>query len=214
MSFNCKNYQFSTGEHRDKNVILVKFPYNQQFKNELREKFPSAKWSRTKNCWYLPDVRSIRIELGLEPKTESGKAVMGYIHAINQEALQKMNELLLLKAYSPNTIRTYCVEFAQLLYILKDFDVNKLTPDQLRSYMLYCLTKLKLSENTMHSRLNAIKFYFEQVLHREKFFFDIPRPKKKKTLPIVLSKRDIEKILEATDNSKHKLMLKMCYGMG
>jgi len=66
----------------------------------------------------------------------------------------------------------------------------------------------------MHSRLNAIKFYFEQVLHREKFFFDIPRPKKKKTLPIVLSKRDIEKILEATDNSKHKLMLKMCYGMG
>jgi len=43
MSFNCKNYTFSTGEHRDKNVILVKFPYNQQFENELREKFPSAK---------------------------------------------------------------------------------------------------------------------------------------------------------------------------
>ena len=118
MSFNCTNYQFSTGEHRDKKVILVQFPYNQQYRDELRLKFPTARWSRTKNCWYILDVKSVRIELGMEPKTESGKAVMGYIHAINQAALQKMNQLLLLKAYSPNTIRTYCVEFAQLLYIL------------------------------------------------------------------------------------------------
>ena len=214
MSFNCNNYQFSTGEHRDKKVILVQFPYNQQYRDVLRVKFPTARWSRTKNCWYLPDVKSVRIELGMEPKTESGKAVMGHIHSVNLAALEKMHELLLLKAYSPNTIRTYCVEFAQLLYILKDFDVNALTPDRLRAYLLYCVKKLKLSENSMHSRLNAIKFYFEQVLHREKFFFDIPRPKKKKILPKVISKRDVAKLFEKTDNPKHKLMLKLCYGMG
>jgi single stranded DNA-binding protein len=28
---------------------------------------------------------------------------------------------------------------------------------------------LKLSENTLHSRINAMKFYYEQVLGREKF---------------------------------------------
>jgi len=36
MSFNPRNYQFSTGEHRDKNVILVHFPNNSLLKNELR----------------------------------------------------------------------------------------------------------------------------------------------------------------------------------
>jgi len=214
MAFNSKNYQLSTGEHRNKQVIFVQFPYNQQFKNELKVKFPSAKWSTTKNCWYLPDVKSIRIELGMVPKTESGKAVMDYIHPVNQAALQKMRELLLLKAYSPNTIRTYCVEFAQLLYILKNLDVNTLTPDRLRSYLLYCITKLNLSENSLHSRLNALKFYFEQVLHREKFFYDIPRPKKKKILPKVMSKPNVLKLFEKTVNPKHKLILKLSYGMG
>jgi len=36
--------------------------------------------------------------------------------------------------------------------------------------MQYCAEKLKLSENTLHSKINALKFYYEQVLGREKFF--------------------------------------------
>ncbi|HAR20028.1 MAG TPA: integrase, partial [Cytophagales bacterium] len=66
-------------------------------------------------------------------------------------------EHLILKGYSPNTIRTYTLEFAQLLYILKTFRVDDLQPDRLRSYFLFCIEKLKLSENHLHSRINAIK---------------------------------------------------------
>jgi len=44
MSFNTKNYQFSTGEHLGKNVIFVNFKYNPNLKTELKEKFPTAKW--------------------------------------------------------------------------------------------------------------------------------------------------------------------------
>jgi len=85
----------------------------------------------------------------------------------------------------------------------------------LRAYFLYCITKLKLSENTIHSRLNAVKFYFDQVLRREKFFFEeIPRPKKREILPKALSKEDIARIFAKVDNPKHLLMLKLCYGMG
>ena len=144
-----------------------------------------------------------------------GKAVILKIHPINYTAFERMREQLLLKAYSPNTIRTYCVEFAQLLYLLKDVPVETLTPDRLRSYLLYCITALNLSENIIHSRMNAIKFYFEQILHRDKMFFkDIPRPKKKSYLPKVFDKKDIVKIFNAIDNPKHLLMLKLCYGMG
>jgi len=63
--------------------------------------------------------------------------------------------------------------------------------------------------------MNAIKFYFDQVLQREKFFFEeIPRPKKKSLLPKVIDKKDITKIFANVDNPKHLLMLKLCYGMG
>ena len=215
MSFNPKNYQFEPGEHRDKNVIFVYFPYNLLLQKELREKFSTAKWSASKKCWYLPNVNTIRNEIGMMPKTEMGKSVMSQIHPVNQNALKNMHELLVLKGYSPNTIRTYCVEFSQLLYLLKDTHVDTLTPIRLRSYFFYCATKLKLSEAIIHSRINAVKFYFDQVLCREKFTFkEIPRPQKRESLPKVFSKYDVARIFAQVDNLKHILMLKLCYGMG
>ena len=178
MPFNPVNYQFSLDVHRDKNVIAVYFPFSQQWVNELRQKFPSAKWSASKKYWYLPNSDAIRIEIGMSPKTISGRAIVNQIHSVNYEAIKLMHETLLLKAYSPNTIRIYIAELSQLLRILKDVHVDSLTPERLRAYFLYCISTLKLSENAMHSRINAVKFYFEQVLHREKFFFEVPRPKK------------------------------------
>jgi len=215
MPLNNKNFRVSTGEHRNKKVIFVHFSYSPLLLKNFREKFPSAKWSATNKCWYLPDIPSVRRELGLMVKTELGKAAMSKIHDVNLPALKKMEELLLLKAYSPSTIKTYCTEFSQLLYLLKDIPVDTLTSERLRSYLLYCVTDLELSENVIHSRMNALKFYFEQVLHRDKFFFEeIPRPKKKSSLPKVFSKSDIAKIFSKVENPKHLLMLKLCYGMG
>ena len=215
MSFNPANYLFSPGEHRDKSVIFVHFGFNSVLKNELREKFPAAKWSDSTKCWYLPDLNNIRSEIGVLPKVEVGKDVLNQIHPVNVGALKRMHETLLLKAYSPHTIRTYCLEFAQLLCLLKNKPVDTLTPERLRSYFLYCVSELKLSENYIHSRINAIKFYFEQVLGRDKLFFgEIPRPKKRSSLPKVFSKSDIIKIFAKVENPKHLLMLKLCYGMG
>jgi len=215
MPFDSKNYQFSTGEHHDKQVVFVKFPYDQVLISDLKGKFSTAKWSVSQKCWFLPDNPAIRKEVGMELKTEMGKAAISKIHPINYPALERLNEQLLLKGYSPNTIRTYNVEFSQLLYLLKDVPVDSLTPDRLRSYILYCVKDLKLSENVIHSRLNALKFYFEQVLHRDKIFFkEIPRPKKKSMLPKAFSKKDVAQLFANVTNPKHALMLKLCYGMG
>jgi len=90
MSFNRQNYRFLIGEHDNKNVIFVHFPYNIALKCELREKFPVAKWSTSKKCWYLPDNKAIRNEIGLMPKTEPGKALFSQIHPANQAALKRM----------------------------------------------------------------------------------------------------------------------------
>ncbi len=97
----------------------------------------------------------------------------------NLTALEKYIEQLKLKVYSPSTIRTYRNEFMQLLQILKKKSVNDLTTDDLRRYMVYVIEKEGIKENTAHSRLNALKFYFEQVLKKEKFFWEIPRSKKR-----------------------------------
>lgn len=140
--------------------------------------------------------------------------MLNNINQHNYSAIAQLVEQLKLKAYSENTIRTYQNEFAQFLVALKDKAAEDCDTQTVRTYLLYCHEKLKLSENTLHSRLNALKFYFEQVLGREKFFVNIPRPKKHLTLPKTIHQRDIKKIFDVTTNLKHNTMLKLCYGMG
>lgn len=212
--FNIQLYNFEPGEHRGKKVIWIRFPYTLEAKNHLREHV-SAKWSNTQRSWYVPDVPVYRKLFGLKnPKPKLSKEVMVKIHPINQTEIDRYISQMILKAYSSNTIRTYSLEFAQLLYLLKDFPVNKLSPEKLKSYFLYCAKELKLSENQIHSRINAIKFYYEKVLHNERMFFDIPRPKKQLILPKTLSVQEIKRLFKVTKNPKHRLMLKLCYGMG
>jgi site-specific recombinase XerD len=132
----------------------------------------------------------------------------------NLEALEKFIQRLKLKAYSPSTIRTYRNEFLRLLQLLKNKHVNDLKPDDLRRYMVYAMDKEGINENTAHSRLNALKFYFEQVLGKEKFFWEIPRPKKPLLLPKLLNETELRKLFNALVNKKHKAMLFTAYSAG
>ncbi len=79
MSFKYQNYQFLTGEYKNRRVIFVQFRYNEQLRNELKEKFSTVKWSVSRKSWYLPDNNSIRNELGLSLKTGQGKTVFAQI---------------------------------------------------------------------------------------------------------------------------------------
>lgn len=208
-----ENITYQIATHKQTDVIFIKFQYHHETINWVRS-LVGSKWSATQKCWYVLDTPAYRKIFGLEDKAIIGKNAINHINQINHPALQKYIETLQLKAYSQKTIITYKNEFLQLLYLLKDNLVDNLTPDRLRSYFLYCINELQLSENTLHSRINAIKFYFEQVLHREKMFIDIPRPKKPSILPKVISTQDIKKLFSVTPNLKHNTMLKLCYGMG
>jgi len=132
----------------------------------------------------------------------------------NAEALKQFNRHLALKAYSQSTIRTYNNEFRQFLQMIKDKPASSFSVSRLKDYFEYCYTKLHLSENTLHSRINALKFYYEQVLGREKFFWEIPRPKKQSILPKVISKEKIAALINSIENLKHKTIIMLTYACG
>jgi site-specific recombinase XerD len=132
----------------------------------------------------------------------------------NAEAMQEFSRQLHLKAYSQSTIKTYTNEFTQFLQTVKDKSATDFSVSRLKDYFEYCYTKLHLSENTLHSRINALKFYYEQVLNREKFFWEIPRPKKPLILPKLLNETEISKLFNALANKKHKAMLFTAYSAG
>ena len=132
----------------------------------------------------------------------------------NQEALDAFNTHLILKGYSKSTIRTYHNEFLHFLQLIKNKKAKDFTVLRLKDYFQYCHETLHLSENTLHSKINALKFYYEQVLGREKFFWEIPRPKKHLILPKVLGEDELRRLFAAADNLKHKAILFTAYSAG
>jgi site-specific recombinase XerD len=141
-------------------------------------------------------------------------AIIKNVSTANLEQLNFFVEMLKLKAYSASTLKTYRNEFLQLLQLLKNKEVQNLTSAQLKRYMVFAMEQQGISENTAHSRLNALKFYFEQVLGRDKFFWEIPRPKKPLLLPNVLGEKEIANLFNALTNIKHKAILFTAYSAG
>ncbi|MFC4262633.1 tyrosine-type recombinase/integrase [Ferruginibacter yonginensis] len=136
------------------------------------------------------------------------------LHAVHQKTMKQMQQTLHLKSYSLSTQRTYLNELAQFLQTLKNADPASLSTNRVKDYLQYCYQTLKLSENTIHSRMNALKFYYEQVLGREKFFYEIPRPKKKMQLPKVMGELELGRLFNALTNKKHKAILFTAYSAG
>lgn len=158
---------------------------------------------------YLPKANAIQ-------KAESMRAqdFIAKLSAENRTALETYKRELVLKRYSSSTQRTYTNEFTQFLATIDKKPAFTFTSGRLKDYLQYCHNTLHLSANTIHSRMNALKFYFEQVLHREKFFWEIPRPKKPQQLPKVLGENEISRMFNAIENKKHKAILFTAYSAG
>lgn len=133
---------------------------------------------------------------------------------MNEDVIRAMKAQLVLKGYSKSTIKTYLGEMNSFLTLIKNHDANSFDAERIKAYIFYCHTVLMLSEASIHSRINALKFYYEQVLHREKVFIHIPRPKKHLQLPKVISEEKIIKGLLAVENLKHKALLLLSYSGG
>ena len=132
----------------------------------------------------------------------------------NLAQLLRFVEAMQLSGKSESTIKTYKNELIALLQVLKSRPVDTLTAEEIRRYILYCVNDLHLSANTINSRLNSIKFYFEQVLHQTKIFVDLPRPQRPFLLPNVLAEQEMGRLFNAIKNKKHKAILFTAYSAG
>jgi integrase/recombinase XerD len=123
--------------------------------------------------------------------------------------LQKLE----LKKYANNTVKTYVSCFEDYLNYYRDLDVNNLDENDVRNYLVY-LIKMDRSDSYINQAINSIKFYYETVLGLPNRFYSIERPRKKRKLPVVLSKEDVSLIIASSNNIKHKCIISLLYSAG
>ena len=79
-----------------------------------------------------------------------------------------------------------------------------------KSYLSHIVEKRRVSTSILNATLNALKFYYGNILKR-KFVYKIKRPKKDKKLPIVLSREEVFQIISSITNIKHKAIIILIY---
>lgn len=97
-------------------------------------------------------------------------------------------------------------------FSFKGNDLTDLNQENIRDFLLHC-EKKHISPQSRNLFLNAIKFYYRNVVKNPQKI-EIQSAKRPKSLPTVLSRSEITKILESLKNVKHKLLLSLAYGAG
>ena len=113
----------------------------------------------------------------------------------------RLIEEVKLRKYSFQTGKAY-------MAIVKDFLGSGMGP---REYML--AYKAGKSRSTIRSAYFALKFFYENVL-KEKFDEGIPLAKRNFALPVVLNREEVGRLLSATANLKHRLVMMFLYYVG
>jgi site-specific recombinase XerD len=188
-------------EKRDEKLI-VKFPYNPNYIAKVKT-INGHKWHPEEKYWSVPHSELETLlsafdgeELKIDP-------------AIYLEGLKKE---LVSRKYSKRTMKLYLHHTWEFLEFSKKnpYDVSN---EDIRDYLCHLADVKDASTSTLNIAINALKFYYGAVLKR-KFVYGVKRPKKDKKLPVVLSQKEVFRILSLVTNIKHRTILMLIYSGG
>lgn len=132
---------------------------------------------------------------------------------MNQEGvIQKIETELRLQGSSGRTINIYASRNKDFLDFIKKQPKNVTTED----IKLYLSDLIKKGNNqaTIALTKSSLKFFYDRILKKNLFTNDIPKTKKERKLPSVLTKDEINNVLDNAYLSREKLATEFMYSSG
>lgn len=207
-------------------TLKLYFHYNRELHFEVK-KIPYCHWHNVEHCWTIPYSEkfvgelknlafqfSLRIKYLEQFKTKYKPRVSRYdvdnFKTCPDDYVAKLKEL----RYSINTLNTYKHMFEEFINYYSDYEPDEITDQLIVEFLRYLVNERNVSGSYQNQSINAIKFYYERVQGGQRKTYMIERPRKEKYLPEVLSEEETIRILDATDNLKHKAILMTIYSAG
>jgi len=95
----------------------------------------------------------------------------------SQDPMRKLEQELKIRGLSPKTLKAYLNYNKKFLKFIKK-SPKLVKNEDIKRYLEHSADR-KVSNATLNLVINALKFYYEQILRR-RFFYQIKRPKKEK----------------------------------
>ncbi|MCG6169737.1 tyrosine-type recombinase/integrase [Leptospira sanjuanensis] len=183
--------------------LFVRHSYDPEAYAFVR-RIPKVKWDPVKKHWILPFSDEL-----LE-KFQGFKNCK--VSLMGELALRDWIKNLRMRNSSRRTIQSYYSNVVSFLRWIGKEPKDVLKKD-VHSFLEFSFLQKKLSPATITARIQALNSLFGAYLGKP-WFRDLPRPKRERKLPDILSTFEVSNILGATLNPKHKLLLSFCYASG
>ncbi|MEO7861043.1 MAG: site-specific integrase [Nitrospirales bacterium] len=109
---------------------------------------------------------------------------------------QQMDDAMVLRGFALRTCESYLAAVSALAkYYHRSPDL--LTPEEVQAWLLHLIVERKLAYASVNQMFCACRFLFDKVLRRPQSRFDIPMAKVPKSLPRVLSREEVSRVLAA-----------------
>ena len=128
--------------------------------------------------------------------------------------MEAMANEIKVRHYSRKTLKTYANWSRQFQRFLKNKPPQELTGDDVKSYLTYLAVDCHVASTTQNQAFNSLLFLYRHGLKRE--FGElrgVPRAKKSRYVPMVLSRREIDSILGHL-SPPFDLVVKLLFGCG
>lgn len=152
-------------------------------------------------------------------KTKDGdrklKRILSGITDDHRDLMTRYANVFLRENYSYNTMKQYCGAFQAFVYacggesVIKHMDIEDV------QLYIDSIVNRKVSYQELNRHISAIKFYYQKMCGwHEIRLNNITRPKRPKTLPKIMSIKEVKRLMDQVKNPKHLCMLYLAYGCG
>ncbi|HXH18803.1 MAG TPA: site-specific integrase, partial [Chitinophagales bacterium] len=227
-------------EHDGRERMFAEFPFNIKVAEAIKS-IPGARWSQTKRMWHLNPTNQVYLLLkekvkGLAvldsselkkqtaarkqmPSFEKMASVKGgisyrglYPSTIAQ--LETFKKYMQQMRFSPRTTENYLSHLKQFFSFCNETDHTTLTERDVERFNHEVVITGGLSPSYQRSMVSALKLFYSHFNGHRMDVSKLQRPRKEHRLPEVLSKEEVQRIIKATNNLKHKALLSIIYSCG
>lgn len=129
------------------------------------------------------------------------------------EMRDRMEKELTLRGYSPRTVKAYVHAVRGFVKYHKR-PAEQMGVTEARAYLLYLIREKQVASSSTIQVVCALRFFYTKVLKLSFDLEDLPFQKRRRTLPSVLTEKEIVALLEAESNVKHRAILMTLYSGG
>ena len=205
-------------------VISIKILFVEMVQVSWANQFPWNEWADMAES--LPpshptvarDYKTIDLSYlseGLEDKHDKNNGLYKKVYSQYPFHIKGLIKHIRIRHYSIRTERAYLGWLLRYISFHAMKDPVELTENDISTFLEYLVITRKVSSSTQSQALNAIIYFYKNVLERElSDNIVFARSKKPKRLPVVLSRREIINLFDDLENPKQQLMANLLYGCG